>query len=156
MKTWTVFSPYFFPAIPAVLSHASLLEADIAHPGAERALPRPPRPSVWWSSKPLALVSSIHSVQSRRKTPPDHITGLLDAVRYMCPELQQVIPERTRQGTMLFQRRHDEFSAEGLHLACASGEKPQLPPPFLLADNASSRVGVCVPTTLCPITTCKE
>ena len=72
MKTWTVFSPYFFPANPAVLSHASLLEADIAHPGAERALPRPPRPSVWWSSKPLALVPSIHSVQSRRKTGPHH------------------------------------------------------------------------------------
>ena len=70
MKTWTVFSPYFFPAHPAVLSHAPLLEADIALPGAERALPRPPRPSVWWSSKPLALVPSIHSVQSRRKTGP--------------------------------------------------------------------------------------
>ena len=50
----------------------------------------------------------------------------------MFPELQQVIPERTRQGTKPFQRRHDAFPAEGLHLACASGGEPQLPPPILI------------------------
>ena len=126
METWTVFFPYFSLANLIVISHVSLFEADIAHPGAEHALLQPPRPSVWWSSSCLPWTRQY--TMCGRGGEQDHITGLLDAVHYVLSELQQVIPERTRQGTKPFQSRHDAFPAEVLHLACASGEEPQLPP----------------------------
>ena len=125
MKTWTVFSPYFSPRTRLSYRTPHSLRLTLRTQVLNAlflGLQCDGHQSRWpWSRQ--------HTVCSQGGK-QDHITGLLDAVRYMCPELQQVIPERTRQGTMPFQRRHDAFSAEGLHLACACGEEQTTSSPF--------------------------
>ena len=84
------------------------------------------------------------------------IAVLLVEKHYVFSELQHFIQKQTGQGTKLFKGRYDAFSAQGLWLACASGEGPQPLPPRQLADNVASRVGVYVPPTSSKTTTCKK